>query len=365
MRGVDNMARKHTLMGLTTPKLTAVNHDKADVTSASGAPSGAYRSRGALGAVTRSIDNLAARAEAAASLQKVLSTGQTMVELDTQAVDRSSIQDRMSAGDRDESYDLLKESISDTGQLTPILVRPHPNLPDRYQAAFGHRRLRACHELGIRVKAIVRDLSDEELFIAQGQENAVREDLTFFERARFAVQLNQNGYDRQVLTAALGVDKTLLSRMLSIARAIPEQLAISMGPCPGVGRTRWQELADRLSNSTLRDRIDKAVQTPEFKAESSAGRFQLLYDISLEEDAFPTKSQTKSERKAPADKKRSPAWQSPDGNQSVILSISKKKSTLQINHTTDPGFSEFIVSRLSDLYSDYYQDKPVTSESDP
>ena len=48
-----------------------------------------------------------------------------------------------------------------------------------YQVAYGHRRVRATAILGIKVRAIVRDLTDAELVIAQGQENNARQDLSF------------------------------------------------------------------------------------------------------------------------------------------------------------------------------------------
>ncbi len=83
----------------------------------------------------------------------------------------------------------LVEAIREQGQQVPILVRPHPDRPGRYQVAFGHRRLRAVAEIGIPVRAVVRDLTDEQLVVAQGQENNERRDLSYIEKARFAQKL--------------------------------------------------------------------------------------------------------------------------------------------------------------------------------
>jgi len=41
---------------------------------------------------------------------------------------------------------------------------------------------------------VVRSLTDEQLVIAQGQENSGRTDLTFIERARFAARLEDRKF---------------------------------------------------------------------------------------------------------------------------------------------------------------------------
>ena len=43
------------------------------------------------------------------------------------------------------------------------------------------------------VKAVVKKLGDEELVIAQGQENNERQDLSYIEKARFAHRLGKRG----------------------------------------------------------------------------------------------------------------------------------------------------------------------------
>ena len=71
-------------------------------------------------------------------------------------VDASFVPDRMEA--TQEQNAAFREMIRLHGQSVPILVRPKPKQPDRFEVAFGHRRLRAARELGIKVRAVVRDL---------------------------------------------------------------------------------------------------------------------------------------------------------------------------------------------------------------
>ena len=110
----------------------------------------------------------------------------------------------------DTSADLgdFVEAIRISGQKVPILVRPHPTEPSRYQVAYGHRRLWAAVQLGRSVRAVVRGLNDAELVVAQGQENSARRDLSFIERALYAAKLEEAGFGRETIMAALNIDKT-------------------------------------------------------------------------------------------------------------------------------------------------------------
>uniref|UniRef100_UPI001D0E2864 ParB/RepB/Spo0J family partition protein n=1 Tax=Klebsiella pneumoniae TaxID=573 RepID=UPI001D0E2864 len=76
----------------------------------------------------------------------------------------------------------------------PILVRPHPTIDGRYQVAYGHRRLVAVRQLGFKVKAVIRELSDDQLVVSQGQENNARTNLSYIERALFASRLEDRSF---------------------------------------------------------------------------------------------------------------------------------------------------------------------------
>ena len=231
--------------------MTAVN---SSVPSVSPAPARTtFAARGAPGSISRSIGEIAAKATAAKELEAKLTAGQTVVELDTALIDPSFIADRMAVSD-DGAYEVLKEAIAGEGQGSPILVRPHPTASGRYQAAFGHRRLRAARDLNRPVRAVIKVLSDQEVVLAQGQENSVRADLSFIERARFAQSLVQLDYSRDVVMSALAVDETTVSRMLSVATRIPSPVIEAIGPSPGIGRDRWVELAGYFEAEMRRSR---------------------------------------------------------------------------------------------------------------
>ena len=210
-------------------------------------------------------------------LQEALATGSSVVELDPGLVDASIVRDRLSEPD-DAGFEAFKQSIADRGQEGPILVRPHPRTDGRYQVAYGHRRLRAVHALGRKVRAVVRAMSDTDLVIAQGIENSQRKDLSYIERALFAARLEDRGFERSVIIDALATDKGELSKLISVARSIPEMMIEAIGPAPKAGRRRWQALADALRDIQARRAADRASQDPQL----DEGR----YGYQVSEDTF-------------------------------------------------------------------------------
>jgi ParB family chromosome partitioning protein len=176
----------------------------------------------------------------------------------------------------DPDFETLKAAILAYGQQVPILVRPRVNPPKQYQAAYGHRRLRAVRELNIPIRAIVRPLSDVELVIAQGQENSERRDLTFIERALFASNLNSSKFDRDTITAALAVDKPELSRLLSVVDYVGTKIIMAIGAAPKAGRPRWLALSEKMSDSNAKNAALGMINSDQFRNASSDDRFNLL-----------------------------------------------------------------------------------------
>ncbi|TIX48737.1 MAG: plasmid partitioning protein RepB, partial [Mesorhizobium sp.] len=121
------MSRKNLLTSFTERKLTAVNSDPGSDLSPAVERN---RSRGAFGAITRSIDELAEKAQAAKEIESRLLEGATVIELDPDTIDISFVSDRI--GDDKETFEELVEAIRQRGQDSPILVRPHPGVIGRY-----------------------------------------------------------------------------------------------------------------------------------------------------------------------------------------------------------------------------------------
>lgn len=78
--------------------------------------------------------------------------------------------------------EVLSVAMEESGQLTPVLVRPVPG--GRYELVAGGHRHAAVRKLGwATVRAEIRTLSDAEARLIEVDENLIRRDLDPFERA--------------------------------------------------------------------------------------------------------------------------------------------------------------------------------------
>ena len=190
--------------------------------------------RGAIGAVSKSINELKNRA---------------IIEVPADMIDNAGVEDRLD--DDPAGIEGLMASIKEYGQQVPVLLRQSLNLEGRYDIVFGRRRVAALRRLGMPVKAMVRSLNDRELIVAQGQENSARKDLSFIEKANFARQMVAAGYDRKLVCDALSIDKTVISRMLTVVEALPDRLIRAIGAAPSAGRDRWLALAQKAEGRSV------------------------------------------------------------------------------------------------------------------
>ena len=332
------MSRKDTLRALLTAKDRRLPDGNLDgratneAVSIAEAPKQLVRS-GPVGAMGRSLGKLAHAAEEARAL---IAAGESVVEIEPSLIESSFLTDRL--GELSEEHAALVGSIREHGQQVPILVRPHPERVGRYQVAYGHRRLRAAVELRRSVRAVVRELSDAELVVAQGQENSARLELSYIERAMFAVTIEDRGFDREVIMAALSVEKTQLSRLISIGRAIPMEVVQLIGPAPKTGRPRWSLLADKLACRDLPPIVSSLANDPIFIAADSDARF-VSFLASLD-----TPPRIKSEKET---------WNDEEGRQIATLRRAAGRATFVVDERVAPEFGEFLLRELPRLYRDY------------
>jgi ParB family chromosome partitioning protein len=261
------MKRRDVVQQLLTPAGGAPPADAASPRVASGA----------VRAMGLEVSRLAEGARAADELRRQLESGAVVVELPADLVDPSFVSDRL-ARTADPEYRRLVDSIRETGQQVPILVRPHSETPGRYQIAYGHRRRDAAAELGLPVQAVVRPLSDAELVIAQGKENGERRDLSFIERALFAAELQRRGFDRPTLHGALGVQSAEMTRLLTVAAAVPEDIIRKIGAAPKAGRFRWLEFSRELAQPGVAGTVAALLAQPSLQMLSSDKRFATLIE---------------------------------------------------------------------------------------
>ncbi|MDX3974450.1 plasmid partitioning protein RepB [Shinella sp.] len=328
------MARKNVLSNLMSPtaeKLTPVNPVQDELRQHV-----TYKGIGALGAVTRSIDALAAKADAAKEIEAKLTAGEIVIELEPDEIEESFISDRLAHSD--EQFQELVEAMRVRGQDSPILVRPHPEKSGVYQIAFGHRRARAARLLGRPVRAVVKALTDRDHVIAQGQENSARADLSFLERATFAGELETRGFDRETIMAALSADKTTVSKMLSVVNRIPKSVRGAIGPALTIGRDRWHELATRFDDPANEDKAVEFLARERVKSRTPEDRFNLV------------SGHLSKKEPAEAAKPAAVEWSRRDGAVRASIKTNGSRYTIALKAAQAPAFGAYITQNLDRLY---------------
>src|SRR5215471_2391506 len=327
------MARKN-------PFANIVNDDRP-----SPRPVADYAAKGASRSLLKSLDELAARADK-------LVEGETIVELEPDLIDPSFVRDRRHHDE--EAFNDLLERIRARGQDSPILVRPHPKAPNRYMVIFGHRRWKVAQALGRKVRAVIKDMPDREHVEALGQENSLHDDVPFIERARFAADVVQLHYDddNSTIMSALSIDRSTLSKMLSVA-SLPSPILDAIGDAKNVGRDRWYELKLLLDNPSNQERALEAIQEDGFSALPSGDRFYFLV----------RKLKSKSSRKQTQSTKRN--WTPQDSALSAEISADGKKFTLALKAKTSDAraFGEFLSENLDRLYGAFRREANFSQET--
>lgn len=311
------MARKNLLVGLMEPATTATPVASPAPTAID--PARPRFAKGAVGAISRSVAELQSRA---------------LIDIDANLIDAAGMPDRLGSEAEDDAA--LRESIAEYGQQLPVLVRPHPTEEGRYQIVYGRRRVQALRELGRPVKALVRQLDDRDLIMAQGQENTARRDLSFIEKANFAYHMELGGYDRKLIGDTLSTDKTLISRLLSVIERVPFDVIHAIGAAPSIGRERWLALADALEAGKL-DARALAAQINEAEAKTSDERFEVALRLARGQQTPPDRLERQWIRDA-------------SGTTLAEVQRSGGRLTIRLDKKIGSGFEDWLLAELPDLH---------------
>lgn len=342
----------------SAPRVRSTDPEAAPVAGepAGRVASGAVRAMGlSLGNIRREAEDSArALEEKSAELETLradMAAGGAILDLDPDRIEPSFMADRLggAGAEASESYapddpdfTAFVEDILQHGQQVPILVRPHPGMPGFYEIAYGHRRWRAARRLGQKVKAVVRPLSDIELVVAQGQENAQRRDLSFIEKALFALALDQRGFDRSTLCSALAVQTAEITRLLNVARAVPTGLAGAIGPAPKAGRQRWLQLVEGIDRPGAKGRMMDVLASEAFRRAESDTRFVLVFEAVYAREAA----------QSPA-RAADPVFTDAAGRVLARRDGTSRETRLILDEKLAPEFAALIIARLPQLYREW------------
>ena len=322
------MARKNMFEGITPAQRSEDREMPALPRSAAKMPE-VFQSAGPIAAIRNDLRSLSSR---------------SVQEIDPEMIEDTGLKDRL--GSLDDDVAELRDSIAKHGQQVPILLRPHPTLSGRYQVVYGRRRLAAIRALRTPVKALIRTLSDEEAVLAQGQENNLRKDPSFIEKALFAGDLEEAGYDARVVQDALNVNRSHTSHMRKVREAFPREIIERIGAAPSIGWKRWYELASHI----LDEKIDTAsVHPAPFPAGlTSDQRFDAWSKLAVNTGKNRTSREIQPKQAVPVNAQ--------DGSVIGTVSLQKDKLSFQAASKGDPfaawlhGNAETVFPRLHEEF---------------
>ena len=154
----------------------------------------------------------------------------------------------------------LAESIKANGVIQPIIVRAFRG---GYQLIAGERRFRAAQKAGLaRIPAMVRDVTDEQLFEWSLVENIHRRDLNPIERAKaYQRYLGAFSLTQAEASQRLGEDRSVIAnhlRLLDLPEDVRRMLIdgqLTMGHARAILSLPSDELRRKLANRAMAGRL--------------------------------------------------------------------------------------------------------------
>ena len=114
----------------------------------------------------------------------------------------------------------LAQSIREHGVVQPVVARPSPSQPGRYEIIAGERRWRAAQRAGLtEIPLIVRDVNDRTALELAIIENVQRADLNPVEEAQGYQQLiDEHGYTQADLGQVIGKSRSHVANTLRLLK---------------------------------------------------------------------------------------------------------------------------------------------------
>lgn len=257
----------------------------------------------------------------------------------------------------DEEMQEFVRNIKENGVIMPVIVRPKEN--GTYEMISGHRRKRACELAGIEdIKAIVREMTDEEAIIQMVDSNKQRERILPSEKA-FAYKMKMEAMKRKAGRPKLENSSPLATnKNIDTAKEIGEEF--------GDGRDnvyryiRLTELIPEILNLVDEEKMKlrPAVEISYLKKEEQ----EYLFESIEYTEVFPSHPQAREMKRLSLDEKLS------EDEIDRIMSVEKPNQKEQVKFTYDKvkdyfpkGYTikqmENVIEKLLQKYQLQWQNK--------
>lgn len=277
------------------------------------------------------------------SMSEVLSqvSAQAPQEVDVSEIADSEVADRF---DVSEGLQDLIESLRSSGQQLPVLLRYRRGSGPRYEVVYGRRRIAACRVLGLKVKAYIKEMDQREALVSQALENSARLERSFIEQAIFAIRLEEQGFSRAEIGDVLAVDKGTLSKLIGVARDVPNAVIYRIGAAHDAGRRPWLELRRlvKLEGAPASQQVLDLVPDTGSPSEKLAGLIKRLQAPAPTGDKAPD---------------RRPALNRV-GNSPVAYKARGQRLVIAISDRSEQGFIDYVEANLEKLYAEWKNKTP-------
>lgn len=214
-----------------------------------------------------------AYAQLKAEVEAAVAAGRMVVEVDPALIVDSAWRDRADSAFADEAFLSLCQSLREHGQLNPVGLRraAAPDGAERYEIVFGHRRVRAARALGVKIKAVLLGADDRTLIARMLVENALRTDLSPWEKAQHYRRLLGEGmFSRAELARLLAVSPQEISNVLALAD-LPAEVGALLGDPRQLGINAGQRLLAALKGharvpAEIAERVQALPADPKLRA---------------------------------------------------------------------------------------------------
>ena len=303
------------------------------------------------------LDGLTAAGPSLAGVSRALRSAREAVEghqvweLAPEDIEDSRLSDRIDPRDVAD----LRQSIETNGQAVPVLVRRDPEREGKYLLVYGRRRLEAVRGSSKvrKVRALIAAMDEGSALRAQIAENSARRDLTYIERALFAQELVSSGFGSQTEVAeVLNATKSAISMALGVVRGVGADLVRAIGPAPGIGRPRWEALAEEIGRAGAEGLVELASRV-RAQAEANlplpaSGAYGAVEITAPSVSAFEAVMKAVKKAQVTPSDKQAPRKVMVHGREMAQVSRTPRGVRLEIL-TQDEAFAAWVESRADEL----------------
>lgn len=183
-----------------------------------------------------------------------------------------------------QDFDAFKAEISSAGgNVQPIKVRSLTAGSEfEYEIIFGHRRHRACLELGLPVLAVVDNVGEVDVFVQMDRENRSRKNLSAWEQGMMYLRALEKGLfpSSRKLADQVGADLGQVGKAIALARLPKEIIEAFVSPLDL--QFRW---AKPLTDASEADPTGMIARAHSAKAlgpnRSAAAVLDLLLNVNI------------------------------------------------------------------------------------